>query len=284
VGQVPIAVVYSGAFPTAVVVTAYIYFPHKREQETIMAIDDKRDILHKIKVKLYHNYLHNVDGTYIARTVNEDTLSIEDICVTLKNRGGFGGKFDDLVDHVRQFFDELVYQLLDGYAVSTGYFSLHPNIGGAFNSENEIHDHKKHPITFRFRTRKPLSELAKAISVEVQGIADVSGYIGEFIDFDEDSVNTMFLPGDQFAIHGHKIKIAGDDPGVGVFFVPTDASEPAVKVSRVAENTATKITGIAPDSGYAYNRIEIRTQYTGTSDKFLKAPRAITSSFVLEHA
>jgi hypothetical protein len=183
-----------------------------------------------------------------------------------------------------QFFDELAYRLLDGYAVNMGYFSLHPNIGGAFNSENEIHDHKKHPITFRFRTRKPLREMAKAIVVETQGIADVSGYIDEFIDYDEDSVNTMFLPDDQFAIHGHKIKIAGDDPGVGVFFVPTDASTPAIKVSRVAENTATKITGIVPDSGYAYNRIEIRTQFAGSGANFLKEPRVITSSFILEHA
>ncbi|MCL1836166.1 MAG: hypothetical protein FWG46_01325 [Treponema sp.] len=38
-------------------------------------------------------------------------------------------------------------------------------------------------------------------------------YIDEFIDFDENSVNTIFIPGDQFEILGHKIKIAGDDPG-----------------------------------------------------------------------
>jgi hypothetical protein len=249
-----------------------------------MAIGDKKDILHKIKVKLYHNYLHNVEGAFIARTNNEDTLTPEDICITLKNRGGYGGKFDNLLDNVNQFIKEMIYQLCDGYAVCTDYFSLHPNIGGAFDSVNEIHDHKKHPITFRFRTRKPLRELARAISVEVQGIADVSGCIAEFIDYDEDSVNTLFLPDDQFAIYGNKIKLAGDDPGIGVFFVPVDDPSRAVKVKRVAENTPAKITGIAVDTGYAYNRIEIRTQYAGATDRFLKVPRVITSGFVVEHS
>jgi hypothetical protein len=91
-----------------------------------MAIGDLKDILHKIKVKLYPNYFLNAEGAYIARTDNEATLSVEDVCTTLKNRGGFQGKYDELVDNVHQFFDELAYQLCDGYAVSTGYFSIHP--------------------------------------------------------------------------------------------------------------------------------------------------------------
>jgi hypothetical protein len=73
-------------------------------------------------------------------------------------------------------------------------------------------------------------------------------------------------------------------PGVGVFFVPVDDPSKAVKVSRVAENTPSKITGIAVDTGYAYNRIEIRTQFAGSGANFLKTPRTITSNFVLEHA
>jgi hypothetical protein len=249
-----------------------------------MAINDRKDILHRIKVKLYPNYFNNVDGAYIARTDNEATLSLEDVCTTLKNRGGFYGKFDDLLDHVRQFFDEMVYQLLDGYAVSTGYFSIHPNIGGAFNNDKEAHSHSKHPITFRFRTRRALRALSREITVEVLGIADTTGYIGEFIDYDEASVNTLYVPGDQFAIYGSKLKIAGDEPGVGVYFVPVDEPGRAGRVSRIAENNPSKITGIAPKTDFQRNRIEIRTRYAGSGGILLKAPRVITSAFMLEEA
>jgi len=249
-----------------------------------MAIGDLKDILHKIKVKLYPNYFTNVSGAYIARTDNEATLSIEDVCTTLKNRGGFQGKFDELVDNVNQFFNELAYQICDGYAVSTGYFSIHPNIGGTFNSDKEAHDHSKHPITFRFRTRKQLRELANAISVEILGIADVNGWIGEFIDYDEDSTNTLYAPGDQFAIHGHKIKVAGNNPNIGVYFAPVDNPSEAKKVLRIAENSPSKVTGITPGTGHQYNRIEIRTQFAGSGSIQLSTPRTITSGFVLEEA
>jgi len=247
-----------------------------------MAIGDLRDILHKIKVKLYPNYLPNSEGAYIARTDSEATLSIEDVCTTLKNRGGYQGKYDELVDNIHQFFDEFAYQIADGYAVSTGYFSVHPNIGGTFNSDKDLHDHKKHPITFRFRTRKPLLELARTIGVEILGIADANAFIDEYTDFDTGAINSVFVGGNLFAIHGHKIKVAGDDPSCGVYFVPVNDPSQAVKAERIADNNPCKISGITPSLvGVQYIKIEIRTQFTG-SGTMLKSPRVITSGFTME--
>jgi hypothetical protein len=247
-----------------------------------MAIGDLKDVLHKIKVKLYPNYLPQVKGAYLARTDNEATLSVEEICTTLINRGGYVGKFSELVDTVKQFIDEVAYQLCDGYAVSMGYFAIHPNVGGTFDSEREAHDHKKHPITFRFHALKQLRELSKAIVVEILGIADSPAYIDEFIDYEADSRNTHFVPGDQFALLGHMIKAAGDDPGVGVFLVPVDDPSQAVKITRIAENSPSRVTGIMPTSNHLRNRIEVRTQFSGSGDRFLTSLRVLTSPFILE--
>jgi hypothetical protein len=250
-----------------------------------MAIGDLKDILHKIKAKLYPNYLTHADGAYLAHVDNEATLNIEDICTTLKNRGGYGGKFEDLVNLVHQFLNELVYQLCDGYAINLGYFSIHPHIGGAFDSEKEAHDHKKHPITFRFRSRKTLRQLAEKIAVEILGFADVQGYIGEYIDVEEEATNTIFVPGNQFVIHGNKIKVAGNDLSCGVYMVPVDAPASAVKLTRIAENSPNKVIGILHQSTrHSQNKIEIRTQFSGSSNTLLKTPRIITGGFVLEEA
>ena len=97
-------------------------------------INNVNEVLHRVRVKLYPNYLQGVEGAYIARTDDEASLSIEDVCAAMKNRGGFTGNYDDLVDHVKQFFDETAYQLCDGFAVNTGYYSLHPKIGGTFDA------------------------------------------------------------------------------------------------------------------------------------------------------
>jgi len=247
-------------------------------------INNVTEVLHRIRVKLYPNYLPNVEGAYIARTDSEATLNVPQICAALKNRGGYGGDYEDLVEGVKQFFDEAAYQLCDGFAVNMGYFSVHPNVGGTFNSVMDIHDHKKHRVSFRFRTLSKLRRLIEHIRVEIEGIADSSGWIDEFIDTDENSVNTLYVPGNQFVLHGHKIKVAGDNPGVGVYFVPVDDPAQAVKVTRIAENTASKIIGIAPATGHVQNRIEVRTQYAGATTTFLKNQRVIASNFILEEA
>jgi len=247
-------------------------------------INNVTEVLHRIRVKLYPNYLPNIEGAYIARTDSEASLSIEQVCAALKNRGGYGGDYEDLVEAVKQFFDEAAYQLCDGFAVNTGYYSIHPNVGGTFNSVTDIHDHQKHPITFRFGARAKLRNLVKNIAVDIEGIADTGGYIDTFTDSEEGSVNGVYVPGNMFAIHGHKIKVEGDDPAVGVYFVPVNDPGRATKVSRIAENTASRVTGIAPTVGYVNSRIEIRTQFSGSGDRLLKAPRTITGTFVLEES
>jgi hypothetical protein len=147
------------------------------------------DVLHGIRVKLYPNYLPNTEGRYIAKTENEAYLSVERICAAMKTRGGFLGSYDDLIENIRQFLAECAYQLCDGYALNLGYYSVHPNIGGTFDSVREAHDPNKNPVSFRFRTRRQLQDLVKFITVDITGIADSNAVIDRFIDRDENSVN-----------------------------------------------------------------------------------------------
>ena len=245
-------------------------------------INNVNEVLHRIRVKLYPSYLPAVEGAYIARTYNEASLSIEQVCAMLKNRGGFTGNYESLIENVRQYFDEAAYQLCDGYAINTGYFSIHPNVGGTFSSISESPDAEKHPLTFRFRTLSTLRNLAKLIRIDVEGLADNSGWIDEFTDIDENSVNGVFLEGNMFSITGNKIKIIGDDPSCGVYFVPVEDPSKAVKVKRIAENSPTKIIGVGVKTNYTHNRLEIRTQFSGAGNRMLKSPRTITSSFILE--
>jgi hypothetical protein len=129
-------------------------------------------VLHRIRVKLYPDYLSHVEGAYIACTDNEASLSIEEVYTALKNRGGFTGNYDDLAKHVKQFLDEMICQLCDGFAVNTGYFLMYPNVGGTFDKVVEGHDTEKHPVTFRFRTLAALRALAGHIVVDVEGLAE----------------------------------------------------------------------------------------------------------------
>ncbi|MDR0643812.1 MAG: DUF4469 domain-containing protein [Treponema sp.] len=241
-------------------------------------INNENEVLHRVRVKLYPNYLPKVEGAYIARTDNEATLAVEEVCAALKNRGGFTGSYDDLVEHVHQFFGEAAYQLCDGFAVNMGYFSVHPNVGGTFDKVTEGHDTGKHPVTFRFRTRAPLRALAEHIVVEVEGLADSSGYIDEFIDVSTEAVNETLSPGGMFNVSGHKIKVEGDKPEVGVYFVSAADPSQRIKVAgHLAENAASKVIGIIPALTPGAYTLEIVTQYTHGGSS-LKEPRTIVFS------
>jgi hypothetical protein len=237
------------------------------------------DVLHRIRVKLYPNYLPQTEGAYIARTDNEAMLTIEEVCAALKNRGGFTGNYDDLVEHVNQYLDEVAYQICDGYAVNTGYFSIHPNVGGTFDKPTEGHDAKKHPITFRFLTRASLRALVEHIVVDIEGLADVQGYIDEFLDVKTGAVNETLTPDGQFVISGHKIKIAGDAPEVGVYFEADDGVQIKM-MDALAVNSASSLVGVAPILASRTWKVVVKTQYT-VGGTLLKAPRDIVSRFTL---
>ena len=242
-----------------------------------------KQVMHRIRVKLYPNYLPGQEKTFIARTNSEATLNVEEICAALRDRGGFTGNYNDLLEYVKQFNDEAAYQLCDGYTVTNGYYSVYPNLGGTFKKTHEPPDPQKNPLTFRFRPLSALRNLAQHIHVEVEGLADSDAYIDEFTDTDNNETNSLFTPGNLFSLTGNKIKIAGDDPSVGMYFVDKENPSTPVKVDRLNDNSPSKLAGLIPDyiPGTGVFKIEIRTQFSG-SNKLLKTPRVITSDFELE--
>jgi hypothetical protein len=132
--------------------------------------------------------------------------------------------------------------------------------------------------------RPKFRNLLEHIKIDIHGTAQTDSFIDKYIDHRGHWVNTQFKPGSMSSIRGYKIKASGEDPGCGVYFVPVDNPSAAVMVTDIAENNPSKIIGIAPDTGFSQNRIEIRTQYAGSKNRYLKNIRIITSSFVLDAA
>ena len=248
-------------------------------------IYDIGDILHRIRVKLYPSNLPGVKGKYIAKTSNEAVLSIEQVCAELKNRGGFTGNYDDLVSHVRQFFDEMAYQLCDGYAVNAGYFSLHPHIGGTFDSLEESYDPVKHPVDFHFRIRKKLRRIVKCINVKITGLADTAGFIDSYTDINTGAVNKTVSGNGAFVITGDRIRVLGDSEDCGVYFQPLEAPDEPLKAQHLAVNTRKKLVGMAPAlEAHKKYRLVIVTQYNGSGNTFLKKPKKVISQFEVSAA
>ena len=238
--------------------------------------------MHRMRARLYPNYLPGGEGTYIARTVNEAYVTIEEIVAAMINRGGYEGDAREALNTIYHFLMEMLYQLADGFSVNAEFFSIHPNIGGVFKTINELPDPKEHPVDFRLQALKPLHQLAKSIQVMIEGLADTGGFIAEFIDAETGAVNAVVSGGDQFTINGHQIKIAGENLACGVYFENVQDEQRIKARSVFAINSPGKVVGVAPvliaQRDY---RVIIITQYSHGGNQFLKQPRVIKSGFTL---
>ena len=240
-------------------------------------------VMHRVKIKLYPNYLAKGDA-FLARTDSEAALGIDQVVAAMIERGGYKGDPAMAAATVRAFLQESSYQLCDGYTVNLDVFSLYFNIGGTFKTEHDTPDPKTHPLTLRIRVHGLFAKLLKATHVEIEGIANTGGCIDLYIDEELGDAGHLYVKGHMFTLTGEKIQLKGDHPEVGLYFVPVDDPAAAVKVTRIMENHPHKIIGIAPDTGHQYCRLEVRTQYAGSGSNLLKAPRVISSPFVLEEA
>ncbi|MDR1399357.1 MAG: DUF4469 domain-containing protein [Treponema sp.] len=244
-----------------------------------MDVDELTKVFHRIRVKLYPNYIPTIKGKYLARTVSEKTLSVKEVCDALFLRGGFRGDPAEVEQYVALFNREVAHQLCDGFAVSTGYYSIHPSVGGTFDSRAEGVSPDKHPISFSFRILEPLHKLVNDIEVFVEGVAESGAFINEFTDVTTDLINQKVTIGGQFILTGSKIKIAGDAQDTGIYF--TAPGESAVKVGKLAVNDANKLIGIIPDLAPDKTwTLEVHTQYTNGST-VLREVRTIVSEFTL---
>ncbi|MDR0599057.1 MAG: DUF4469 domain-containing protein [Treponema sp.] len=236
-------------------------------------MNEVTEVLHKIEAKLYPNYLGKGEGAYVARSKAEAPLSIEDVCASAKNRGGFTGQYEDLVEHTHVFINEMVYQLLDGFSVQVGgYFSLHTRIGGTYNSERDVIGADKIAVSFRELSR--LKTLLSQIQVENEGPAGDGAFIDEVADAHSGALNSAVTPGGMVHITGHKIKVEGTDAACGVWFVSAADGARTKVAENLAVNRPVEVVALAPSLSAGKYTLEIVTQHSHSST-LLKEPRAI---------
>ncbi len=229
-------------------------------------------VKHKIKAQLYENLLtRNNPNDYMARTISEESLNIKQICEVAVSRGGADMSALALEHAVVIFLKEMAYQLCDGYSVNTGYFTAGTQIRGLFNGPSESYNSDKHNILFNFQQGEKLKAQIPNIEVEVMGIAKSGSAILQVIDANSGSINDKLTPGRILKVIGKKLKIAGDSPEIGIFFVNSLTNERlALATNDLVVNKAKELIIIIPDLKSGSYHLEVVSQYSGSH--LLKRP------------
>ncbi|WP_346983678.1 DNA-binding domain-containing protein [Chryseobacterium sp. POE27] len=230
-------------------------------------------ILHKIKAYLYDNVLTKDNPNDLtAKTASERSLNVQQICQSAANRGGADISASAMEHATELFLKEMAYQLCDGYSINTGYFTANTTIRGVFDSPSETFNKDKHSIIFQFNQGEKLRVEIPNIEVEILGVAEASAIILQVTDVKSGSVNDLLTPGRNLKIAGSKIKVAGNDPFVGVFFVNTTSNvRTIVEESDMVTNNPSELIVVVPPLPAGTYHLEVVTQYAGSI--MLKEPR-----------
>lgn len=240
------------------------------------------DVLHKIKANLYPNLLTEDPNDFTARVISERTLNISDVCKVAVSRGGAPTTAEAMEHNVNLFLKEMVYQLSDGFSINTGYFTANTLIRGVFNSSKEAFNTDKHAILYQFNQGDLLRKELPNITVEITGVGDSSINISEVVDVKTGSVNDLITPNRNLRIKGFKLKLAGDNPAVGVYFV-NQATQERTKVDStdIVTNNPAELMIITPVLTAGTYVLEVTSQFSGSSNSILKEPRTSVLDKVL---
>ncbi|SEM40037.1 protein of unknown function [Chryseobacterium taichungense] len=239
------------------------------------------NILHKIKAYLYDNTLTKDNpNDFIARTASERSLSVKQICEAAASRGGADVSASAMEHATELFLKEMAYQLCDGFSVNTGYFTASTTIRGVFDSPSETFNKDKHSIIFQFNQGEKLRAEIPNIEVNILGVAESSAVILQVMDVKSGSVNDLLTPGRNLKIVGSKIKVAGYEASVGIYFVDT-ATQGRTKVeqSDIVTNNPSELIVVIPALAAGTYNLEVVTQYGGGTP--LKDARTATLDKIL---
>jgi hypothetical protein len=239
------------------------------------------DVFHKIKVNLYENFLTENPNDYSAKVISERTLNVKEICQTAVRRGGAPSTAEAMEHNVALFLKEMAWQLMDGYAVNTGYFTANAQVRGVFDSRSETFDPAKHAVLFRFNQGDILRKEIPNVKVQVMGVGESGIVISHVVDTKTGSVNDLITPGGTLKIKGGKLRIAGENPQVGVSFEDEAGNTVRVEERDVVVNNPSELILQIPVLTAGRYQLTICTQFGGNSKQFLKEPRTAVFEKIL---
>ncbi len=242
-----------------------------------MATQEKRGVI----VELYDLPLTNRKDDRFGRVVITRSLTEDDLVQKAVSRRTDlnAGTMKASLDILREI---AVEEMINGASVrfGLGYFSL--GVNGVFIGDNAGWDSSQHSLVVHVSPTNYLRTAMKSATVNIRGMARAGIFINSITDVSSGEVNSKLTPGGGVNLTGKKMKISGDNPGVGLSLINQETSEvTAIPKASLLVNEPSKITFVVPASLAAGDyKLNICTQYA-TAATMLKEPRSYTADYVL---
>lgn len=221
-----------------------------------------------LKYSLTRNLLTGNADDYTAKTQSLGSYDKEAIITNMLWRGSLLTR-TDIVAVLNGFEESIANIIHDGGTVNTPLFNTSFSISGKFEGGVDNFDHKRHKVNvnlnkgilIRNAEAKVIPEKTSAIAPQLQ--------ILEVKDSVSGKVNERLTPGGVLQVWGNNIKIAGDHPDCGLYFVPESGD--TLKAQVIAQNKPSSLIIAIPKLTTGTYTLQLVTQFT--NGHLLKLPR-----------
>ena len=228
-----------------------------------------------IQYVLETNELTGEPRKYRAMVVNSRSYTFEDIAEHLlqHNTGLSGAVIRGVWEGIKGAVEEYI---ADGASIKTELFHIRPGIQGVFESKDDGFDSSRHSIRLHLCPGSLLRNVPGRLKVKKTNTGSRS-FISSVTDISSSSVNDSLTPGKSIRITGSRVKISGEDPSCGIYFVPEKGTSSPVKVdfSELVVNHPSQLITVVPKLGKGKWNLRLVTQYSRGNIQ-LKKPQSVT--------
>jgi hypothetical protein len=225
----------------------------------------------KLKIWLKKNELTPDPNDFVAVVSSMGSVNREDIINAIMDEG-IELKRETVTDVIGRFHRHSGQFVLNGYNVNTGMVYMRSVVSGSITGKKV--DPEKNRVYVAVmqgaELRREIADTTVEILGEMPDVIDIQ-QVTNLLTKEADGTLSR---GRNARIDGSYIKVAGDDPAVGVYLVNTaDNFETKLEPEDIVTNSPSSIIILVPALlAEGSFRLKIVTQFTG-ANKLLKAPR-----------
>lgn len=184
----------------------------------------------------------------------------------------------DIVAVFTAFFETIDECIKRGENINLPIFNMGYSITGVFDKSTDTFDPEVHEVHVNLNIGTQIKKAIEDIKLEKISAVPTLPVIEEFTDLGSKTTNDKLTANGIFELTGTRLKIAGEDEAVGIFFVNGDNTEH--KVNVIAENGYKKLIAQAPALSAGTYKLVIRTQST-SSTYTTKEIKEVVGKFLL---
>jgi hypothetical protein len=223
-----------------------------------------------LKYTLIENLLTDRADDYSAQTHCTESLDKEAVITRMLNKGTLLTRTDILA--VLNNFEETISEtLLEGNNLTLPLFNTAFSISGVFDSPLDSFDGNRHKLNINLTKGVMLRDAEKKVKFEKTTSAAPQPHIQEVKDSVSGKVNECLTKNGVAEVYGYNLKIEGDNPSCGLWFVSEDGEER--KASVIIENKPSKILAMIPALSNGKWQVKVVSQHTG-GGTLLKIPKS----------